>query len=264
MNLPDSIPGRMSYIQNLFLAVQDYMQNDHDFESIIKYLEAEPAEYRSIAYESASMQIALTDLLVNKQLENWKYFYNQSSIEHSFHMEIGLGWAFAKNEVSPTPYIKSFPPTMNLMVFDGIGYYYALYKGRKTVKSQSLPDEFEITNIQGFDQGVGRRLWYICKGDVDKLVELIQSLNQNRHADLFRGVGIACGYVGGSDKYKLEQLLKFSGKFQEQLCNGVSLAAISRKNSNSLNKDIELASNVICGKPLYNDENENELKKVLF
>jgi enediyne biosynthesis protein E3 len=264
MNLPDSIPGRMSYIQNLFLAVQDYMQNDYDIESIIKYLETEPAVYRSIAYESASMQIALKDLSINKQLENWKYFYNQSSIEHSFHMEIGLGWAFAKIEVSPAPYIKSFPPTMNLMVFDGIGYYYALYKGRKTVKSQSLPDEFEVTNNQGFDQGVGRRLWYICKGDVDKLIELIQPFDQNRHVDLFRGVGIACGYVGGSDKYKLEQLLQLAGKFQEQLCYGVSLAAISRKNSNSLNKDIELASNVICGKPLYNEENENEVKKVLF
>ena len=112
-------------------------------------------------------------------------------------MDIGLGWAFAKTEISPTPYLESLHRVMNRMVFDGMGYYYGLFKGRKTVKNQLIPEGIEEQELHGFDQGLGRRLWYISKGEVNELVQLIQPFHFSRHADLWRGVGIACGYVGG-------------------------------------------------------------------
>ncbi len=250
MNLHNTIPGNMEYIQKVFLGVQVYMQQKHDLEELIAFLDAEPPAFRSVAYESASMEVALPELHSRKSLNNWKDFYQRSAKAHTFHMDIGLGWAFAKTEIPPEPYLESLQPVKRLMVYDGMGYYYGLFSGRKTVKSQLIPGGINEQELHGFDQGLGRRLWYISKGDVNELVQLIQSFHSSRHADLWKGTGIACGYVGGNEKDNLERLLIASSEFDKQLCTGVTLAAISRSASDSVSKEIELACNIICGKPL--------------
>ncbi len=250
MNLHNNIAGNMEYIQKVFLGVQVYMQQHHDLEELIAFLDAEPPVFRSVAFEAASMEMALPELHSGKALDNWKEFYKRSAKAHTFHMDIGLGWAFAKMEISPKLHLKSLHSCMPLMVYDGMGYYYALFKGRKTVKSQLIPGEIEGPELQGFDQGLGRRLWYISKGEVNELNRLIQPFQLSRHADLWRGVGIACGYVGGCEKEHLERLLICSNEFNKQLCTGATLAAISRNASNSVSADIDLACDIICGKSL--------------
>lgn len=263
MNLHNSISGRMEYIQKLFLSVQDYMQENHGLERLISFLDDEPPEFRSVAYEAASMEIALQDLSRGKELNNWKKFYDHSSNAHAFHMDIGLGWAFAKTEISPTPFLKTLH-VMSWMVFDGMGYYFGLFKGRRTVKNQLVPEVLSGQDIYGFDQGVGRRLWYISKGKVNELIKLMQPFHLSRHAALWRGVGIACGYVGGSQQSNLERLLNCSTYFKDQLCTGVGLAAISRSASNSVTEDIDLACKIICGKTLKDVlTDESELSKHL-
>lgn len=245
-----SIPGRMDYIQNVFLGVQVYMQQERELTDLITFLDTEASEFRSVAYESASMEIALQELRKDKTLDTWQKFYESAANAHTFHIDIGLGWAFAKSDISPSVYMPSFGAAKSRMIFDGVGYYHALFKGRKTVKSQSIPDGIQGEELHGFDQGVGRRLWYISKGEVNQLIQLLHSFNYSRHADLWRGVGIACGYVGGSDKNILEQLLISSSEFKKQLCAGIILAAVSRRASNSISEDINLACNIICGKSL--------------
>ena len=250
MNLHNSVSGKMEYIQKVFVGVQVYMQQNHELGELIAFLDAEPPMFRSVAYESASMEMALPELQSGKALDNWKEFYKRSAKAHTFHMDIGLGWAFAKTGISPKPYLQSLQPSMSLMIYDGIGYYYGLFKGRNTVKSQLIPGEINEQELHGFDQGLGRRLWYISKGEVKQLVQLIQPFHSSRHAGLWRGVGIACGYVGSCEKQHLERLLICSAGFNKQLCAGVTFAAISRKASNSISSDIDLACNIICGKPL--------------
>ncbi|MEO8416746.1 MAG: DUF1702 family protein [Ginsengibacter sp.] len=261
MNLHNNVSGNMEYIQKVFLGVQVYMQENHDMEELITFLDAEPPGFRSVAYESASMEMALPELLSGTALDNWKKFYQRSAKVHTFHMHIGLGWAFAKTETVQSPYLLSMQPLMRLMVFDGMGYYYGLFKGRRTVKNQWVPEGIVQQELKGFDQGLGRRLWYISKGEVNELVQLIQPFQLPRHPDLWRGVGIACGYVGGSGKADLERLLHFSDECKDDLCTGIALAAISRNASNSVSEHINLACNIICGKPLKDVLNDESLKK---
>ncbi len=240
----------MEYIQKVFLSVQCYMQTNHELEELIAFLDAEPPEFRSVAYESASMEIGLQELSCGNELNNWKSFYHRAAKAHTFHMDIGLGWAFAKKEISPVPYFESLSPVIKWMIFDGVGYYHGLFNGRRTVKSQLIPDGIDEQDLHGFDQGLGRRLWYISKGNPDQHNQLIQAFHISRHPDLWRGAGIACGYVGGNDKTALEQLLKYAAEFKDQLCTGLRFAAISRSASNSITKDIEAACEIICGKSL--------------
>ena len=250
MYSPDAVAGNMEYIQKLFLKVREFMCRDHEPDELIAFLDAEPARFRSVAYESASFEIALSDLSKDNKLENWKNFYIRSSSQHSFHLDIGLGWAFANREISPTPFMDIGIPVMRSMVFDGMGYYHGLFNGRKTVKSQLVPSIIGEQDVFGFDQGLGRRLWYISKGDVEELGNLLFSFPQERQAGLWRGVGIACGYVGGNNEYNLIRLLKLSTIFKVELETGMTYAAMSRSASGSIGQDIEFAYRVIHGKSL--------------
>ena len=96
MNLYNDISGRMEYIQKLFLNAAAKVEKIPSLNEIIAFLETEPAEFRSIAYESASMQIGLNDLSINQQLTRWIEFRETSGNQHAFHIDIGVGWAFAR------------------------------------------------------------------------------------------------------------------------------------------------------------------------
>jgi hypothetical protein len=250
VNLHSTALGKMEYIQKLFLTVQEYMLQNHELEELICFLDSELSEFRSVAYESASMEKAHQELSSGKGLNNWESFYQRSAKAHTFHMDIGLGWAFAKTENLSTAYLESLNPFRRWMVFDGIGYYYGLFKGRKTVKSQVVPEGIDTTEMNGFDQGLGRRLWYIATGQVKEVMHLIQAFPMTRHPDLWRGVGIACGYVGGNKQEDLELLSTASGGCKKQLQTGITLAAISRIASNSVTADVENACQIVCNKTL--------------
>ena len=136
------------------------------------------------------------------------------------------------------------------MVFDGMGYYYALFKGRKTIKEQALPPDIGDKEWFGFDQGIGRRCWYMAKGNVQEVSRLIQSFSESRQKNLWRGLGIACGYVGGNSREDLEQISNVAGAYLTELRTGILLAAISRIASNSVTSGIKDACLVVCNKTL--------------
>jgi len=244
--MPRDVSTNIEHIQKLFLDVQNFMQHNHVLENVISFLDSEPPEFRSIAYESASMELGIDDLSKGTQLNEWNKFYSHAGEVHSFHLDIGLGWAYAKREILPDSNYEFLHPVMRWMVFDGMGYFNGLYRGRRNVKNHIVPEGIEGHDLQGFDEGIGRRLWYIAKGEVKIVTELIQSFPLFRHPDLWRGVGIACGYVGGSKQADLELLLKASGECKPQLSAGIALAAISRNVSDSETDDIKTACRILC------------------
>ena len=107
MNLYNDVPGRMEYIQRLFLEVGVRMPAIVDVQELIGYLNTELPEFRSIAYESASFEIALRDLKREQRLHHWIKFREACVTQHTFHIDIGLGWAFAKSELWPHSILSS-------------------------------------------------------------------------------------------------------------------------------------------------------------
>jgi len=248
MNIPDNVSDRIEYIQKLFLRVEGCVETINDMDAVIELLEREATEFRSIAYESASMVIGVKDLCNTNTLHNWQQFRDASSGRHSFHVDIGLGWAFAKTGKQPNEFLNKANDVVKGMVYDGIGYYHGLFKGRSAIKKKMIPGEIEDTN--GFDQGLGRRLWYLAKGNVDHLLELLNDFDEPRRGDLWRGAGIACAYVGGNKTAALQHLSNVAGAHKRQLELGIMLAAISRIACNSTNEDVSTALGIICGKTI--------------
>jgi hypothetical protein len=248
MSLYGNVPGRMEYIQKLFLNAGNEIAAITNVREMITHLDTEAPEFRSIAYEGASFEIGWRDLKNTQGLNQWIEFREACAGQHSFHIDIGLGWAFAKTELWPTPFFSSVNEVVKRMLFDGIGYYYALFKGRGTIKAKTIPQAITDEGLNGFDQGVGRRLWYMAKGNINEVVDLVSDFPANRHSSLFQGIGIACGYVGGSREEDLRQLIEVSGLYHKQLQAGIILAVISRIASNTLNEDIDRACHIICNK----------------
>ena len=147
--MPSEVQTNMEYIQKLFLGTQQYMQSKPELADLIAYLNKEAPQFRSVAYESASMELGMDDLSKGTELKEWEKFYSSSKKEHSFHVDIGLGWAFAKVQTYPSTNLESFNPLRRWMVFDGMGYYHGLFKGRRTVRKHIVPEGIDGQDLQG-------------------------------------------------------------------------------------------------------------------
>lgn len=250
MNLREGIVERMDRIQKLFMKVQYAMQDVMPLPEIIQQLDAEPGDFRSVAYESASMRLGIRDIMNDLDFNTWTSFYQNNKEKHAAHIEVGLGLAFGSLERSPTSILANLNLTLPMMVYDGIGYYYGLYKGRSTVMRHKIPEFINQNELPGFDQGLGRRLWYIAKGSPGESISLLRPFPLERHSDLWRGLGIAYGYVGDNSIENLEILLSASGAHLDSFRMGIGMAAISRYLSHSLNEDLSLICIQTCGKSL--------------
>ena len=56
--------------------------------------------------------------------------------------------------------------------------------------------------------------------------------------------------MGGNEIESLQRLSNTAGVYKSQLESGITLAAISRITSGSINKDVSTALGIICGKAI--------------
>lgn len=244
MSTNDFVASKMENIKNVFQDAKEYASKQEGLDELIGYLETKDPEFRSVAFEGASMELGLQDFLKNNSLKTWKTFMTRSKI-HAPQVHIGLGWAIAQ-EKHNTSVLNEIESNMLFRVWDGCGYYDGIFRQRQTIKSQNRLDYIPEKDFQAYDQGLGRSLWYICKGDESKIPGMIQPFPPTRHSNLWRGIGIACSYVGGCKSDKLNTLLSLSGKYRTQLGIGAALVAKSRLQSMLITKDIELACKIFC------------------
>lgn len=238
--------ANMALIQQLFQASAITASETADDASLIALLEQNDKTFISIAYEASAMERALLDFNVNAfALPHWQAFLHQAP-EHSTQIHIGLGWAIAKRRIALAQVEAAIEPQQVPRVLDGVGYCEGTFKQRIAVKEMKTPEWLNGNLHKGYDQGLGRSLWYTAKAEPESLTSLITPFAEERKQDLWRGVGIALAYVGGCDEEKLQQLKTLSGTFTADLAVGVTLATLSRKTASTINADTELTCQLIC------------------
>lgn len=236
---------KMEFIREVFQAAKVFCAGENDLEKIVAYCENANSEFRSIAYEAASMQIGLREFEANNQLQNWKHFSDELAKPHAAQIYAGLGWAVAQEVLESEQITGNLPPLLRFRVADGCGYYDGTFRNRQTVRMKAVPTYISEKELPAYYQGLGRSLWYISKGDAAKTNELLLGFSASRHAAMWRGVGIAVAYVGGCDEATLNELKIISGNFLLQLKCGVALAARSRMQAGSITEDVEFCSQII-------------------
>ena len=242
------ITKKMETIQNTFLHVQDIFFESPDWKRHVAELESTDIEFRSIAYESASMSIALEDLKQGDSLTNWLQFLNEAASAHATQVHVGLGWAFAQALKNPITYLPELNPMMRYRVLDGYGYYEGIFRRRRSIINHLKLDVQDAVASGAIDQGIGRSIWYLNKGVIDDAKNMIEGFAVERHKDLWRGLGIAIAYVGGCNAETLQEIFSKADSFKTQLATGAVMALVSRDVAKYISTDTELACKVFCNK----------------
>ncbi len=246
MNPIQEVSINMDKIREVFEYAQNLVESGDDLKTIIAKLEDTDNEFRSIAYESVSMGIALNDLSKGDSLTSWLEFTNVYAQDHLALVHAGLGWAIAQNGRPALALLEQIDPIMRSRVIDGIGYYNGIFRQRQSIKLLVIPAEYQNKLSGAFDRGIGRSIWYICKGDIENVHRMIQGFPADRHTQLWRGLGVATAFVGGCNEEVLKSLFSASGEHQAQLATGAILATKNRMQANALTKDIELTCKTWC------------------
>jgi hypothetical protein len=231
-----TIAERMLKIQTVFKAGQGlaYYKNE---EQINHFLNQENHLYQSVAYEGVACGLAEDDIDEENKFKHWENFLAKHGTHHT-QIHLGLGWALALKKQAvdfPIPISKS---VMEARVFDGYGYVEGLFRKRVAILQKVIPEKITANQQMGYDQGLGRSMWYNAKGEVAILKETISSFPSARLADLWRGMGIAVGYVGGVKMEDLALLVTFAKENESDFKVGVLLSQFSRCSASNIEKDM--------------------------
>ena len=142
------------------------------------------------------MALTLRDLLapsVGSRLSRFVEFYAQ---EHVYMVHVGAGWALARVPVRRTAFFSGLHVLLRWLVVDGYGFHEGYFHWRKWMGRSRRPRWLSSYACRVFDQGFGRSLWFVKGGDVASITAAIRTFSEERHADFWSGVGLACTYAG--------------------------------------------------------------------
>jgi len=212
-------------------------------------LEAElELELRGFAYEGAGMALALLDALIPGRRDRLARFLAGPGDAHAYIIHVGSGWILARLPLSPERHLARLEdPSMRWLALDGYGFHEGFFRWPRSVERQNVPHKLRGYARRGFDQGLGRSLWFVDGADVGLIPRTIGAFPEARQPDLWSGMGLACGYAGGRGRSDLEALRRAAGPYTSQLAQGVAFAAKARERAGNLAAHTELACQVMCG-----------------
>ena len=210
-------------------------------------------EQRGFAYEGAGMALALRDALTpwrsgqagrDRRLAR---FLAGPGEAHDYLVQVGAGWILGRLPLSPERLLGRLDPLRGWLALDGYGFHEGFFHWPRSVERQEVPRKLRGYTRRGFDQGLGRSLWFVDGADVQRLPQTIAAFAAARQPDLWAGLGLACGYAGGRTREEVAALREAAGEFAPQLAQGVAFAAEARHRAGNLAPHTELACEVVCG-----------------
>lgn len=238
-------------------------QKDHA--GLVTRLEALEREYRGFAYEGAVMALAIRDVmspfpgrkLTESFLAGPDYDSGPGS-RHVFMAYIGLGFALAR--LPRALWQRALPDqskivdhaSLRWLIMDGYGFHMAFFDHPKWVDAQYVPGRTAWRGPAGYtsraiDQGVGRAMWFVYGGDVDRLYAGIEKFSPARRSDLMSGAGLAATYAGGVDAVTLKAFWERTRQYGPEVAQGAVFALRARVVADLVTPANEAAAEVFCG-----------------
>lgn len=241
--MSEVIAAKISLIRNMFTEAKVFAEAQEQPQVLADQLANTGKEYAAMVCEGFAMAMALKDI---EKLSQWKAFLQSVNKQNELQLYVGLGWALAQESKSPFAYLPLFPPLMRYRVMDGFGYYDGTCRSRHSIRGQKVPEGLTGAALSAYTQGLGRSVWYLNSGDATKIAAMIATFPAERQTDLWRGVGSAATFVGGSDAAMLDALRASAAQFQPQLATGAALAVRTRMHLDALTADAKAACKAFC------------------
>jgi hypothetical protein len=200
--------------------------------------------YRGFVYEGAGMALALMDHLLPARRPRWRRFLSGPGIGHCYMLQVGYGWAVAR-----LPWLRrdlgrliaGQDHLLRWLTVDGYGFHEGYFYGQRYFEGLARPSRLKGYELNVFDQGLGRSLWFRSGTDPARLVELLTRFPEERRADLWSGAGLACAYAGVVGADALKYLANAAGQYRGHVAQGVSFAAKARQQAGNPAEHTELA-----------------------
>jgi hypothetical protein len=222
------------------------LQNSR-FEVLIPRMNAVDPELRGFAYEGVGIGLAALDCLMP-----WKNrtrdFLNGPGSAYIYAVSLGAGMALARLHRKPERFLTRLDPLFGWLILDGYGFHEGFFARKRFVEKQVVPATLSPYARRVFDHGLGRSIWFVMGTNVERVAAKIATFPQSRQADLWSGIGLACGYTGGVDLAAIETLRRSAGPHSAQIAVGVAVAANARQRAHSPGPYAELACEVFYGR----------------
>lgn len=217
------------------------------FEKLVPKLDAYAEELRGFAYEGAGVGLAALDSFLPWRRRT-RDLATGPGARYLFAIYLGAGMALARIHRNPERFRGRLgDPVFSWAVLDGYGFHEGFFAHRRCVAQRAVPAHLVGYARRAFDHGLGRSIWFSTGADVDRVAATIATFPVQRRADLWSGVGLACGYTGGVDRPTMEALRAAAGSHRSQLAVGVVIAARARHQVGNPALHNEIACAVLCG-----------------
>lgn len=224
-------------------------------------LEMLEAQFRGLAYEGAVFALALRDVMSplpgHQNVESFVGVGGRGA-HQVFMAYIGIGFACARvpkflwKRAIPNQALLPESPALSWMILDGYSFHEAYFKTEKWVHGKYISprvpwDGPHAYVLRAMDHGIGRAMWFINGGDVERLTNMIDGFDPARRGDLWSGAALAAGYAGGAGEDGLTDFVKASWDYHPEVAQGAVFAIKQRVLSNLVTPNTELAAQILCG-----------------
>lgn len=203
-------------------------------------------ELRGYAYEGAGIGLAALDSLLPWG-NRTRAFLDGPGSEFIYAVPLGAGMGLARLRRKPEQFLKRLDPVLGWLILDGYGFHEGFFSSRRFIKNQEVPAFLSPYARRVFDHGIGRSIWFVCSTNARRVAETVAEFPVARRADLWSGVGLACGYTGGGERSNIEILQGLRGSYGPSLAMGVAVAANARHTVGNPSQYVEMACDILCG-----------------
>jgi hypothetical protein len=246
-NVHDSnVSDRLETVGATFIHGYHLALSTHSIQDLVDSLELLNPETRGFAYEGAGMGTALLDNLPFFGAGRFQQFLQLGGQQHEYMVHVGAGWAFARLPFNLDRQLEAMNPLMRWLCMDGYGFHEGYFNWPQAIVGQKVPKRVHGYARNGFDQGLGRSLWFVHGTDTNAIEATIAAFAENRRADLWSGVGLAAAYAGMTDTSKLQRLAQAADTYRPALCQGVAFAAKARQKAGNLADHTNFCSETLC------------------
>jgi hypothetical protein len=246
-----AVRDRLERVGQCFVAGYHAALEESGEAAVAARIEAEvDREFHGFAYEGAGMALALLDTLTPPLLgrrDRLSRFLAGPGDAHAYIVAVGAGWILARLPLRPERLLARLDPVMGWLALDGYGFHEGFFHWPRAVSRQEVPGKLRGYARRGFDQGLGRSLWFVEGADVERLPRTIGAFPAARQPDLWAGLGLATAYAGGRSEAEIAELRRAAGAFLPELAQGVAFAAKARERAGNPAAHTEMAARVICG-----------------
>lgn len=202
-------------------------------------LEALDDTYRGFAYEGAGMGCFLLDRLLpwSRRFEG---FLEGRGGGHVYMAYVGAGWAIARLPIGKERALRilaGLHPLYHWLAYDGWGFHQGFFHWPTAVEGpRAVPRSIRDYGRRAFDQGLGRSLWFVDGGDVERMPRTVAAFGAERHADLWAGLGLAATYASGVEEAALDFIFDRAREagHAEAFAQGSAFAAEARRKAGNL------------------------------